>query len=472
MARAAARAAQRAGDADLVREADLIGTVDPIAWSYDDLPDTLGKRLEARPRERAEVLPGGNAPCLLLNEVANRIVDGDARIAVLAGAETMYTRRRAHRDQTKLDDWGGHPSRIADVMKGQPLTNPLESRHGMFLPIQCYPLLENALRAEAGRTIEEHQRVVSEMMARLAAVAARNPSAWFPEAWTPEEIRTISDKNRWICFPYPKRMNAIMEVDMAAALLVMSESEADRRGIRPEKRVYYLGGASAVDAWYTVERRDFVSSPAYRRASRAALQEAGVSLQEIELFDLYSCFPSAVEIALKELGLKTDEMRPLTVTGGLSYAGGPGNNYSMHALANMVDALQHREAVVGYVSALGMIVAKHAISVLSHDPKRGARASGRSRKEELPANERTGPPLADAPEGPGRIETYTVEFNRENTPMRSILIVRLDDGRRTVANGETTAPAFARLLEHEGVGARGRVSPGRETAPNLFVLTD
>jgi acetyl-CoA C-acetyltransferase len=267
-------------------------------------------------------------------------------------------------------------------------------------------------------------------------------------------------------------MNAIMEVDLAAALVLMSESEADRRGIPGSRRVYFLGGASAHDAWWVTERPDFHSSPAYRRASRAALEEAGVSLEEIDLFELYSCFPCAVELALAELGLSIDEPRPLTVTGGLPYAGGPGNNYSMHALANMIAALRSSEARLGYVSALGMAAAKHAISILSCDPHRALSAGGGARVEDLPEEELTGPPLAEAPNGSGRIETYTVEFDRDNQPRRSIVVVRLDDGRRTVANGESSRSVVARLVEHEGVGTRGRVIAGEADEPNRFVLTE
>jgi acetyl-CoA C-acetyltransferase len=344
MARAAARAAEDAADSEVLSEADLLGTVDAIAWAYDDLPAELAARVGAKPEQTISALPGGSSPCQLLNEVANRIADGQARLAVLAGAETMHTRRRARQEGVSLEHWSGRPPRLADYTKGQrPLTSDLERWHGIVLPIQCYPLYECALRARAGRTIEEHQRAVSEMMARFAEVAARNPFAWFPVPWTPEEIRTVSDGNRWVCFPYPKRMNAITHVDMAAALVVMSTSEADRWGIPPERRVHYLGGACAVDAWWPTERPDFSSSPAYRRASHAALGEAGVTLEELD---------------------------------------------------------------------------------------------------------------------------------RESQPQRSIVVVRLDDGRRTVANGEDTPLVFARLLEQEGVGARGRVIPGQGSAPNRFVLVE
>ncbi len=472
MSLAAQAAVADTGVPELIQGVDLIGTVDPIAWTYDGLPGLLAARLGAKPARSEEVPPGGNSPCLLLNNIANRIAEGEVRIAVLAGAEALYSRYRAHREQKSLP-WGGRKSTMADTTKGQPpFTSEIERRHGIFLPVQTYPLFENALRAEAGRTVDEHQRVVARMMARFSEVAARNPHAWFPEALTADEIQIVDETNRWICFPYPKRMNAIIAVDMAAALVVTSESEADRLGIPAERRVSYLGGAYATDAWSPAERSDFVSSPAYRSASRAALEHAQLDVDAVDLFDLYSCFPSAVEMALKELSLDPEEPRPLTVTGGLSYAGGPGNNYCTHALANMVEALRRGEGTVGYVSALGMNMTKHAISILSSDAAHAESATGRSEKIELPESERRGPPLVDAPEGSGRIETYTVEFERDNRPRRSLIVVALDDGSRTIAHGEETPEAFASLVEREGVGARGNVVPGSGgDSPNRFVLT-
>jgi acetyl-CoA C-acetyltransferase len=308
------------------------------------------------------------------------------------------------------------------------------------------------------------------MMARFSAVAAKNPYAWFPVERSPEEFTTVSASNRWIRFPYPKLMNAIITVDMAAALVLMSDAEAERRGIPADRRVAFLAGASAVDPWTPIDRRQFVSWPGCAAAADAALSHAGIAVEDIDLFDLYSCFPCALEMAMDALGLEIDDPRPLTVTGGLACAGGPGNSYCMHSIAAMVDRLRSGAGTVGYVSGLGMSAAKHTASVFSTDPARIAAADGETPRVQLPAEEFSGPEIADAPQGPGAIETYTVAFDRENHPQASWLIIRLDDGRRTVAHGEQTPAAFARLIESEGVGRRGFVTPGRDGAPNRFEL--
>jgi acetyl-CoA C-acetyltransferase len=475
MADAIQEAAKDAGDFGLLEDADLLATVDPLAWAYQDIVGSVATMAGMGRPVGLLAAPGGNSPCELLNEIANDIRDGESSIAVIAGAESLYSRRRARREGVDLKAEYGWPPYEGhrDPIKGQrPLTNELEARHGLYAPIQCYPLYENALRAEAGRTIDTHQRYVAELMAAHAAVAKTNPYAWFPDGWSADEIATVTPDNRWICFPYTKRMNAIIEVDQAAAVIVMSDEEADRRGVPPDHRVAFLGGASATDAWTPTERSSFTGSPAYAAAADVAFNQAGMTVHEIDAFDLYSCFPSAVEFAMKALSLEPQDPRPRTVTGGLAYAGGPGNDYSLHALAAMVDKLRAGPARVGYVSALGMTATKHAISILTTDPVRINPSSGRSVPGvEVPDAVRLGPPLVDhPPSGPATIETYTVEYDRSNNPVRSTIVLRLPDGTRTVANGaERDIPV---LVSKEGVGKRGRVNAGLVDAPNQFVLEE
>jgi len=466
------RASADAGDPALYQEADYLGTIPPLAWPYPDTPARLAELLGVSPAMRHEPLPGGNSPTELVNHAATAIARGEARVAVLAGAEALHARQRAEREGVPLDHWSPRPDTPIDVvMRGQPpMTSPLELRHGFAMPIDIFPVFENAIRAHAGRSIQEHQAVLGRMMARFSAVAAKNPYAWFPVERSPEEFTTVSASNRWICFPYPKLTNAIITVDLAAALVLMSEAEAERRGIPPARRVAFLAGASSLDPWTLTERRQFSRSAGCAAAARAALDHAGIDVADVDLFDLYSCFPSAVELAMDALGLESDDPRPLTVTGGLPCAGGPGNSYCMHSIATMVERLREGVGSVGYVSGLGMSASKHAVNLFSTDPARIAAADGETPQIQLPAEEFSGPEIAEAPEGPGTIETYTVAFDRENHPQTSRLIVGLDDGRRTVAHGEQTPAAFARLIESEGVGLRGSVTPGQGGEPNRFEL--
>ena len=440
----------------------LLACVDPLAWGYTELCATVaGLAGVTSAPEGLTVPPGGNSPGELLNTLANRILAGDAEVAILAGSECVYGRRRAIKEQIPLEwtPFEGH----RDFLKGQrSLTNPLVARHGMTGPIHCYPLFENALRKKAGRSIADHQKFLGEFMARNTEVAANNPYAWFPFVQRGDDIANASPENRMVGFPYPKRMNAIMEVDLSAAVVVMSNEEADRRGIAPVHQVAFLGGASAVDAWTPTERLDFTTSPAMRASSAAAFAHAGLGVDRVDLFDLYSCFPSAVEMALAELGVADDDPRGVTVTGGLAYAGGPGNSYALHGLAAMTQRLRDPgdPATVGLVSSLGMTATKHAYNVLSTDPSTFSGADGRATKVVLPPSELTGPELVDGVSGDAVIETYTVEHDRNGTAVRTIIVVRFADGRRTVGNGTCTDEEVRALMTSEGIGRAVHVTGG------------
>ena len=217
-----------------------------------------------------------------------------------------------------------------------------EAVHQAAIPTAIYPLFEAALRAAAGRGLEEHRRVVSELWARFAAVSGTRAAAWSQKAWSAEEIRTPSPANRMVTYPYTKLMCANIFTDQAAAVLVCSPEAARAAGVR--RRPARLPPRRRRRRRPAVLHRAVVAGrvsrdPGDRPATRLAA--AGVGVDDIARFDLYSCFPSAVQMAMKELGLAGPaggDDRPLTVTGGLSFFGGPGNNYVTHSVAAMVDA--------------------------------------------------------------------------------------------------------------------------------------
>lgn len=464
-------AAADAGRPELVREADAVGWIPAVAWGYQDPGAAVAQALgRPAPRTAWSCKAGGESGVQVVNDAAVRIAAGEVEVALVGGCEALFSRSRAMREGVKLD-WTPGGEDIRYLFEGQrPFANETERRHGVALPIYAYPMMENALRAEAGRSIAEHQHFLGRLYARFSEVAAANPISWFPETRGAAEIETVDERNRMVGFPYPKRMNAIMEVDQAAAAIVMSVAAADRLGIPPSRRVTVLGGGRSVDGWSISERARLTSSPAYEAAARATLEHAGLQVRDIDLFDFYSCFPAVVQFAMRALGLREDDPRGFTQTGGLAHHGGPGNAYSMHGVANVVNALRGGRGKVGWVSGLGMTATKHAIVALSTDPARIAASDGRVSEVELPAELRDGPEVVARPEGQATVESYTVAFGRTGQPEKSMFLLRLADGRRTMANGRHTPEEFGALTESEGVGRRGRVSPGAGDAPNLFSL--
>jgi acetyl-CoA C-acetyltransferase len=462
------------GSPDELRKAvDTLACIDPIGWGYDDLVGTTSQFANIKATRAMTWPPGGNSPGELLHEIANLVAVGEVQIAVLTGSEVVYSVRRARKEHVDLQQRWTPFAGKRDFLKGQrPLTTELESRHGMFAPIHCYPMYENALRAAAHRSVEEHQQFVSALMSRNSQVAATNPNAWFPTAWSASDIATVNPNNRWVCFPYPKRMNAIMEVDQAAAIIVMSQIEADRRGIPRSKQVRFLGGGSCQDPWTPAERPNLAHSEAIEAAAQIAFDHAGLSLDDIDLIDLYSCFPSAIQLAMNAIGIASDDPRGVTLTGGLAYAGGPGNSYALHAMCVATERIRSastaaastntpdtKSPATALVTSLGMTASKHAVSIFGSNEV-APQADHRAHKTQLTPSQLHGPPLVDGVSGEGRIASYTAEFDRTGEVTRTIYIVDLDDGTRTVGNGPLTKVEIDRLLTIELVGQRVSVTAG------------
>ncbi len=274
-----------------------------------------------------------------------------------------------------------------------------------------------------------------------------------------------------MAFPYTKYMNAIMNVDQTAAIIMTSVGEARRLGIPESKWVYLLGSADATDLWYVTDRVNYHSSPAIERAGQRALEAAGVTIGQIDHFDLYSCFPAAVQIARDMLGIPEDDARSLTLTGGLPYAGGPGNNYSLHGIATMAERLRAQPESTGLVSAMGWFFTKHAAGIYDTAPKEGDwnRPDMAADQRELDAM--THPELVAEPAGPATIETYTVLHDRDGQPEYAIVIGRLTDGSRFIANTEPDRSALQAMTTTEMVGAKGAGRHDGASGKNVFALS-
>ena len=427
-------------DAGAALRIDTVAIAEIISWRYPDPGALLARRLGIEPRTTILTTTGGNSPQMLVNRLGAAILAGEHDAVLVGGVECMYSRRRARRidpkawlDWTQADD-PPCPNVVGDARPG---TSQYEMAHRALAPTQVYPLFETALRDAAGRDVETHQRVVASLWSHLAAVAADNPDAWSPTAYTPDEIRIPSPDNRLACFPYTKRMCANLDVDQAAAFVLCSYDAARAAGVADDRMVFPIAGADAHDHYFVTERASLGASTAIGIAGRAALDAAGIDLDDVARFDLYSCFPSAVQLALASLGLAGPDGgddRPITVTGGLSFAGGPGNNYVSHSIARMVDACRRDPGTTGLVTALGWYATKHSVGLYSSEPPvAGFRAVDPAETQHAvdagPSRDPAG--LVDAS---GTVEATSVAFDRDGAPTIGILSVLLPDGRRALAN--------------------------------------
>lgn len=464
MIEAARRAETDAGSA-LLSQADRVHVVRFLTGAYDDPAGLFAARVGASPTDLAVTQTGGNSPQRLINETAERLARGESRIALLAGVETLASFLGAIQ-QGLLPKWlerdGAQPNVSNVDFEG---TADYEVPYELQRPVNVYPLFENALRAHYGRTIEEHQHKLGELFAPFSKVAAQNPNAWFRTERTAEEIVTPGPDNRYVGFPYTKYLNAIIRVDQAAVVIMTTVGTARELGIDESRWVYLHGCADVQDHWFVSERPDLHRSPAIRTASREAFEMAGWGVDDVDLFDLYSCFPSAVQIARDEIGLAEDDPRPLTVTGGLPYHGGPANNYVMHSVATMMNRLREKPGTKGVCTAVGWFLTKHAIGLYSTEPVerdwlRNDPARYQPEVDRLPKAA-----IAVEADGNATIETYTVLFGKEAAE-KAIVVGRLDDNRRFLATTPNTPEILNEMISNECAGRQGTVK--HKNGRNLF----
>lgn len=438
-------AAEDAGNPEVLAQLDLIGVVSG-AWKYSDPGRLVADAVGATSAKTSLSAVGGQTPQAYVNHLAARIQAGELDAAALVGAEIIWSRRRQRRagaDVSVTVQEGVEPDERfqADV----PMSTDFDRDRGLAAPINLYPIFESAIRAANGETIDEHRDRVSRLWARFNEVAVANPYAWFREPMTASEIREPSSSNRMVGFPYTKAMNSNWDLDQAAAVLLCSAERAEALGIPRDRWVFPWAGTDAHDTYSVLERRDLHSSPAIEEAGRQLYELTGLGPDDLDHVDLYSCFPSAVQVAAEALGL--DQARQLTQTGGLTFAGGPLNNYVTHSIASMMTTLRDDPGSIGLVTANGGFLTKHALGIYSTTPpSQPFRAVDvQEAVDRVPTTE-----AEAAHQGPATIEAYTVMHDADG-PDHGLCALTTPSGGRTWGR-VTDEAALTTMMAEETIG--------------------
>ncbi len=449
MVQALEQAGQDAGAPKLLERADSVYVVRGV-WGYGDPGREVARRIRATPRETVGTPYGGNYAQGCVIDAARRIQAGRCAVALVTGAENGRSQGQAQRRGIALSETQvpGQPDRMVDSDK--PIFHPAELARGMNSAGDVYALIDSAIRFSRGESLDAHAKRIARLWAGFNAVACENPNAWIRKPYSAEEIRQASPDNPMISYPYTRLMNANARVDMGAGLIVCSLAAARSARVADEQIVYLHAATEANDIPYASTRGEFHKSPGMRIAGGRVLELAGKRAVEIDHIDLYSCFPSAVQLAATELGLSED--RPLTVTGGLTFGGGPLNSYTLHAIARMAEVLREDRGSTGLVSGNGGWLAKHAFAIYATDPPpEGFRYENlQSQVDAFPEREAH----VDW-DGPVTIEAYTVA-HRKNEPHLAHAACMTEDGHRTWATvGDPSV--LAAMTREEFCGRSGRV---------------
>lgn len=422
-------------------EISFPGAFAPLGRS-DNFPRSVADRVGADPARAILEVVGGQSPQHLVTEFAGAIAAGRANAVLIVGAEAISTARQAASRTDKPDFSevrGGQLEDRGHDVRGLMTMDMLN--HGLLEIAGQYALFENARRAATGLSLADHARDMGELFAPFTRVAAANPHAAAPVERSGEELTTVTERNRMITDPYTRFVVSRDQVNQGAAVVMVSVAEARRWGIPEERWVFLRGHADLVEK-RLLNRPDLSAYPAAIAAVRHALDVANIGVDGVATVDLYSCFPIAVSTLCDGLGLRVDDPRGLTVTGGLPFFGGAGNNYSMHAIAETVQHARRSPGTFGLVGANGGSLSKYSVGVYSTVPANWVEDDSPTVQAELDAVPDV--EYVSAAHGRGIIETFTV--NRGGGGARGIVVGRLPDGRRFLANAIDGDEAMLDLL--------------------------
>jgi acetyl-CoA C-acetyltransferase len=448
-------AADDAGVPDLLASLDSIQVVYCQTWPYDDPAGRLAERLGASPTHKLYSGIGGTVPQVLVSETAEAMQRGELDCALIVGGEALATKKALKRAGER-PAWSHRENPPSPF----PWTPPpaVELAHEVFQAWETFPLWDTARRARLGIDLAAYDHEMAEVMAAMTPTAAANPHAWSPTALTVEQVQTPGPDNRYVGWPYTKHEVSVMDVDMAAALLVTTAEKADALGIPVDKRIYLASSSYAEDPTGVAERDDMSASAAMRITSRTALEAARIGLVDVTCFDLYSCFPSSLTLACDALGLDQLDPRGLSVTGGLPFAGGPGSGYLLHGIATAVERLR-AEGGNALVTGVGMHLQKHIAAVYRTEP--GWTATPEVQPDVDAAQPRRA--LVDSYDGSARVAAYTVAHDRSG-PQSALLVLDVPGGRTLARVREPELLTDAESRELVGAEVKISTDDGKNTA--------
>jgi acetyl-CoA C-acetyltransferase len=452
---AAACAADEDAGGGLLSRCDWLAIVPKISFRDLDPVALLPAALGIAPGHvRQAGMASGNTPILYLNDAANAVASGEAKVCLIAGGEGLRT--AARRQQVSGPGAGQFRAHLT--------ASELRIRYGVLNPAEIYPLFENASRAAWGQSLAEGQSESGQIWSLLSEVAATSEGAWIKSPKTALEIVEPTADNRPIAFPYSKFMVANSSVNQGAAYIVTSLEYARAAGVPEDRLIYVWGGAAAHDLEEPLARASWNTPDAMQVSLTRTLAINGLTPQDLDHVELYSCFPCVPKMARRVLGWPAD--KPATVHGGLTFGGGPIGNYMTHAVVAMVQALR-REGNNGLLFANGgHCTHNHTIVISRNQPHAGMFPQDYDFQAEADAARGAVPSPGDTYEGEVTVETYTVIYDRTCKPDYGVVLSRAPDGSRViakVAGNDANSIAFLTGGRVEPVGATGITTKSGDT---------
>ncbi len=430
MALAARRAGEDCGQAAILTQCDSI-LVPKGTWTYSDPARLIAKEINAN-RAKTVLANIGVLQQTIITRACEAILSGEQQIALVCGGEAKYRAMRASRLGIEASDTAQidiEPDEFLTI--SEDIISPVEMQRGMAMPVTPYAMMESAMRYAKGDSIEQNRRELGELYAGFSEIASNNPDAWIREGFSAEDIAVESDRNRMLAFPYTKRMNTQWNVDQSAALLFCSLAKAEELDLDPAKFVFPLAATESDHMTLVSERAELHRCHGARIAGKRVAELADLSLDDIDLLDLYSCFPAAVKAYAQELGIS--DTRPLVVGGSMAFAGGPLNNFVLQSTATMGRLLRKEPQKTGLVSAVSGMLTKQGFCLWSATPNNAGFQCDDVSMATASAVRTT--PLNAEYVGQARVAGYTVN-SIPGFPDSLIAVCDTADGERAIATSD------------------------------------
>ncbi|GAA5233182.1 acetyl-CoA acetyltransferase [Verticiella sediminum] len=445
MLQAVRRAGSDSGAPALLAQVQRIA-VPQGRWRYRNPAGEIARNLGCV--DATSILAGvGVLQQSLISDACQRIAAGEIDAALIAGADAGHRILTAKRQGLRAPERQQEDDPHEHLRPEEPLLHPAELRAGIRLPVALYALIESACRARDHVGLREHRQRLADRYARFSEIAAANPAAWRRARVEAAAIRDASDANPMQAFPYTRRHCSSWNVDQAGALLLCSAAKARALGIPAHRWIHPWAAAECNHMVPVSARSDLSANPGARSAAQVLLRSAGLAASEVDLLDLYSCFPIAVQAHAEALGITHG--RDLTVTGGMPFAGGPFNNYVLQATCRMAELLRQGAGRTGLVSSVSGILTKHAFGLWASRPA----LQGFSRHDVSAQTAKAGPDktVLSTYEGTGRIAGYTI-IHESHAPPRALVLADTPGGDRVLAwNADAATIDRMRTMEHCGV---------------------
>ncbi len=448
MARTLREAAEDAGGHDpqgLLAKAELIMTPQP-SWKCADPGRVVAGQLGIRPHTLCAEL--GVLQQSLFTRAATEIAGGAASIVLITGAEARARAASAAKQGAAIapEPESAGPAETV-ISPSRQVISQLEIERKLYVPARQYAIMETAMRGAAGQSVAEHAAAVARLWDSFAEIARGRPEAWKRDA-APLGDGQATPQNPWYAWPYTKQHCSYWTVDQAAGFILCSVEAAEAAGIPREKWVFPHAGVESNAMLMVSERAEPFRSPAIAAVGRALLDIVGVAPADADHLDLYSCFPAAVRMQAAELGIPDD--RPWTITGGMTFGGGPLNNYALQSTARMAQVLREDPGSTGITTSISGMITKQGLGLWSTNPPSGGFRAADVTEEAL-GTTRTAAVDGDY-HGQAEILGYTVAYER-GEPSLGIAVARTPDAELTHTVATTGDPAvLASMTTSEWVG--------------------